>query len=116
MRVRVHLSRGLAGLVNMRGLDGPPKPPRLGDGAAEPRRPSGYVEGLLAAARSSRGIALVMALVVLLSLSALVVAFLTMSALEPLISQNLADATAARTLADSGIELVLDTLATTADW
>jgi hypothetical protein len=70
----------------------------------------------LAAARSRQGVALVMALLVLLSLSALVLAFLTMSALEPLISQNLADATAARTLADSGIELVFDTLATTADW
>ena len=70
----------------------------------------------MAAARSRQGVALVMALVVLLSLSALVLAFLTMSAFEPLISQNLADATAARALAESGVELVFDTLATTTDW
>jgi hypothetical protein len=36
----------------------------------------------MAAARSRQGVALVMALVVLLSLSALVLAFLTMSALS----------------------------------
>jgi len=69
-----------------------------------------------AEACSPRGVALVMALLVLLSLSALVLAFLTMSWLEPMISQNLADATAARMLADSGIDLVFDTLAATADW
>jgi len=38
----------------------------------------------------------------------LVLAFLSMSALEPLISQNLADATNARMLADSGIDLAFN--------
>jgi hypothetical protein len=57
-----------------------------------------------------------MALIVLLSLSGLVLAFLSMTAFEPLISQNLADATTARMLADSGIDLAYDTLVRTADW
>lgn len=67
-------------------------------------------------ARSQDGVAIVMALIVLLSLSGLVLAFLSMTALEPLISQNLADATTARLLADSGIDLAYDTLVRTTDW
>jgi len=68
------------------------------------------------ATRRSDGVAPVMALLVLLTLSALVVAFLTMSAFEPLIAQNLTDATAARMLADAGVELVFDTLTAATDW
>lgn len=70
----------------------------------------------VASVRSQDGIALVLALIVLLSLTGLVLAFLSMSALEPLISQNLADATSARMLADSGIDVAFDTLVNTADW
>src|SRR5262249_37074104 len=41
----------LHGSFSMGGRDGPPKSPRLGDGAAEPRRPSGYVDKLLVLSR-----------------------------------------------------------------
>ena len=57
--------------------------------------------------------ALLLSLIVLLSLSALVLAFLAMSAFEPLIAQNLVDSTSARMLADSGIELAYTTLVAT---
>jgi Tfp pilus assembly protein PilX len=65
---------------------------------------------------SEQGIALVLSLIVLLSLSALVLAFLAMSAFEPQISQNLVDTTNARMLADSGIELAYNTLVNTPNW
>ena len=67
-------------------------------------------------ARDERGIALVVALVTLLTLSALVLAFLAMSAFEPQISANLAAGTQARYVAEAGIEAAFDGMALTADW
>ena len=52
-----------------------------------------------------RGVALILALVVLMTLSALALAFLAVSALEPRISRNLYDTSRARWLAEAGIEL-----------
>jgi hypothetical protein len=52
-----------------------------------------------------RGIALILGLMVLLTLSGLALAFLAVSALEPRISRNLHDASRARWLAEAGIEL-----------
>ncbi|MBI3893154.1 MAG: hypothetical protein HY303_16670 [Candidatus Wallbacteria bacterium] len=62
------------------------------------------------------GIALVMALILLLTLSGLVLAALSLSAFEPQISQNLVDTVNARMLADSGIDYGYNTLINTADW
>src|SRR6266699_1075559 len=53
-----------------------------------------------------RGMAAVMALIVVLALSLLVAAFLAVSAFEPVISQNLAEAIQAQYAADAGIESV----------
>lgn len=55
---------------------------------------------------------MVFSLITLLSLSGLVLAMLSMSALEPRISQNLADSTGARFLADSGLEWAYDQIVT----
>src|SRR5947208_13095598 len=52
-----------------------------------------------------RGIALILALMVLLTLSGLSLALLASSALEPRISRNLHDASRARWLTEAGIEL-----------
>ena len=54
--------------------------------------------------RNERGIALVLALMVLLVLTGLVLSYLSVSALEPQISRNLSDAARARYLAEAGIE------------
>jgi len=67
-------------------------------------------------ALNERGIAAVMALIVVLALSLLVSAFLAVGALEPRISQNLADSTQARYAADAGIEWAFDQLVATATW
>ena len=61
-----------------------------------------------------RGVALILGLVVLMTLSALMLAFLAVSALEPRISRNLHDASRARWLAEAGIELGYGLLAATA--
>src|SRR6266705_4393432 len=63
-----------------------------------------------------RGMAAVMALIVVLALSLLVSAFLAVSAFEPQISQNLADSTQARYAADAGIEWAFDQLVATTSW
>lgn len=55
---------------------------------------------------------MVFSLITLLSLSGLVLAMLSMSALEPRIAQNLADSTGARFLADSGLEWAYDQIVT----
>jgi len=68
------------------------------------------------AALNERGIAAVMALIVVLGLSLLVSAFLAVSAFEPQISQNLADSTQARYAADAGIEWAFDRLVATTSW
>jgi Tfp pilus assembly protein PilX len=62
-----------------------------------------------------RGVALILALVVLMTLSALALAFLSLSALEPRISRNLHDTSRARWLAEAGIELGYGLLAATDD-
>src|SRR5256712_10713454 len=62
-----------------------------------------------------RGIALILALMVLLTLSALALALLASSALEPRISRNLHDASRARWLTEAGIELGYGLLAAAGD-
>jgi len=59
-----------------------------------------------------RGAALVMALIMLVALTGLVLAFLSVSAIEPQISQNLARAAQARMIADAGLEWAFNRLAT----
>jgi Tfp pilus assembly protein PilX len=61
---------------------------------------------------NERGVALVLALTILLTLTGLVLAFLSVSAFEPQISRNQSDTTRARYVADAGIEYAYDTLAT----
>lgn len=61
-----------------------------------------------------RGVALILGLVVLMTLSVLALVFLAVSALEPRISRNLHDAARARWLAEAGIELGYGLLAGTA--
>ncbi len=63
-----------------------------------------------------RGMAAVMALIVVLALSLLVAAFLAVSAFEPQISQNLAEAMQAQYAADAGIEWAFDKLVDTNSW
>jgi Tfp pilus assembly protein PilX len=63
-----------------------------------------------------RGIAVVVAVVALMTLTALVLAFLAVSAYEPQISRNLADSTRARYVAEAGLEAVYDTLITNTNW
>jgi Tfp pilus assembly protein PilX len=62
-----------------------------------------------------RGVAMVMAMMVLLILTGLVLAFLSVSAFEPQISRNHLDSVRARHLAEAGIEAGFNQLAT-ADW
>jgi len=62
-----------------------------------------------------RGVAVVLGLVALLALTALVLAFLSVSSFEPQIAANLEAGTRARYLAEAGIEAAFDSLAT-ADW
>jgi Tfp pilus assembly protein PilX len=59
---------------------------------------------------NERGVALVMALTILLTLTGLVVAFLAASAFEPQISRNHVDSIQARHVAESGIEYAYNTL------
>src|SRR6267143_2816262 len=66
--------------------------------------------------RNERGIALILAVMVLLCLTGLVVAYLSVSALEPQISRNLADASRSRYLAEAGIERGFNVLVNTTDW
>ena len=61
-----------------------------------------------------RGAALVLALVTLVGLTALALALLAISALDPQISPNHADVTRARYLAEAGLEHAVDVLASTA--
>ncbi len=60
--------------------------------------------------RNERGVALPLALFTLVSLSAFVLAFLSMGGMEPQVSRNLSDITQAHYLADAGIEWAFDTL------
>jgi len=65
--------------------------------------------------RNQRGIALVLVVMVLLCLTGLLVGYLSVSALEPQISRNLADASRARYLAEAGIERGFNVLVSTTD-
>jgi Tfp pilus assembly protein PilX len=60
---------------------------------------------------NERGVALMLALVTLLVLTGLVLAFLSVSAFEPQISRNHSDTTRARFVADAGVEYAYGTLA-----
>jgi hypothetical protein len=64
---------------------------------------------------NERGVALVLALMMLLALTGLLLAFLSVSSLEPQISRNLADTARARYLAEAGLEAGFATLVNTGD-
>jgi hypothetical protein len=66
--------------------------------------------------RDEQGVAVILAVLVLLALTALVAAFLAVSAFEPQISANLAAATQARYVAEAGIEAAFDGLANNPNW
>lgn len=66
--------------------------------------------------KDEQGVAVVVAMVALLALTALVVAFLAVSAFEPQIAANMAAGAQARYLAEAGIEAAFDGLANTPDW
>ncbi len=71
------------------------------------------VRGVL---RDQRGVAAALSLYVLVILSMMLMAFLSMAATEPQVSRNHADLTQARYVAEAGIEWAFDTLVQTADW
>jgi Tfp pilus assembly protein PilX len=60
---------------------------------------------------NEHGVALILALMILLTLTGLILAFLSASAFEPQISRNHSDAVRARYLAEAGVEYAYDTLA-----
>ena len=60
---------------------------------------------------NEQGVALVMALMILLTLTGLVLAFLSASAFEPQISRNHGETVRARYVAEAGVEYAYDTLA-----
>lgn len=66
--------------------------------------------------RNQQGVALPLALFVLVSLSAFVLAFLSMGGMEPQISRNLTDTAGARYLADAGVEWAFDRLMLNPNW
>ena len=76
------------------------------------------MNSIRAVVQDERGVAVVLGLITLLTLTALVLAFIAVSAFEPQISRNLADGTKARYLAEAGIEQALDTLTSNinGDW
>jgi Tfp pilus assembly protein PilX len=67
------------------------------------------------ARRTEDGVALILSLIVLLALSALVLAFMSASVLEPRIARNLGDTARARWLAEAGIEVGYSRLIASAD-
>lgn len=67
---------------------------------------------LASAVRNEKGVALPLALFVLVMLSGLLLAFLSMAGMEPQISSNLSATARARYLADGGIEWAFDQLLT----
>ena len=64
---------------------------------------------------NERGVALVLSLMMLLALTGLLLAFLSVSALEPDISRNLADTARARYLAEAGTEVGFNLLVNSGD-
>jgi hypothetical protein len=65
---------------------------------------------------NERGVALVLSLMMLLALTGLLLAFLSVSALEPQISKNLADTSRARHLAEAGVEIGFNVLVNSASF
>ena len=64
---------------------------------------------------NEQGVALVLAVMVLLVLTGILLAFLSVSALEPQISRNVADTARARYLAEAGVEIGFNLLVNTGD-
>jgi len=64
---------------------------------------------------NEQGVAIVLAVMVLLVLTGILMAFLSVSALEPQISRNVADTAQARYLAEAGIEVGFNLLVNTGD-
>ncbi len=67
-------------------------------------------------ARTERGVALPLALFALVMLSGLLLAFLSMSGMEPQISANLTEVARARYVAEAGVEWGYDQLAMNMNW
>ncbi len=67
---------------------------------------------IMTALEDERGVALVMAMIMLVAMTGLMLAFLSVSAFEPQISQNLATTAQARFVADAGLEWGFDQLST----
>jgi Tfp pilus assembly protein PilX len=72
----------------------------------------GAMNRLRTLVHDERGVALVMALTILATLTGLVLAFLSVSAFEPQISRNHVDGVQARQVAEAGIEYAYKTLTT----
>jgi len=70
------------------------------------------MQRIIASLRDERGVALVMALIMLVVLTGLALAFLSVSAFEPQIAENLASSAQARMVADGGLEWAFNQLAT----
>ena len=68
------------------------------------------------AVRDEKGVALPLALFALLMLTGLLVAFLTMSGMEPSIAANLTDVVRARYVAEAGVEWAFDQLVLNTNW
>src|SRR3972149_9632353 len=68
------------------------------------------------AVRDEKGVALPLALFALLLLTGLLVAFLTMSGMEPSIAANLNDVVRARYVAEAGVEWAFDQLVLNTNW
>src|SRR5947207_5180313 len=84
--------------------------------SAPERQGRTHMHGVREIVRHEGGVAVVLALVALLPLTALVVVLLTMSAFEPQIASNLAATNQAQYLAEAGIEAAFDALASTVNW
>jgi Tfp pilus assembly protein PilX len=79
------------------------------------RRPHDHTRNSAGTGQDERGAALLLALIILLILTGIVVAFLSASTFEPRISRNHNLTVRARYLAEAGIEYAFDTLATRLD-
>ena len=66
--------------------------------------------------QDERGVAVVVAMIALMALTALGLAFLAVSMYEPQISRSLADSTRARYIAEAGLESAYDTLISNTNW
>jgi Tfp pilus assembly protein PilX len=66
--------------------------------------------------RNERGMILPLTLIVLVALSSLTLALLSLASVEPTVSRNLAEVTQARYAAEAGIEAAFNTVAGAANW